>query len=57
MRVDVMPELAKEDLIGVVLNIGLGVGNLKIGAELERKEKIKIAENDHRLKFTHECRP
>jgi len=52
-----MPELAKEDLIGVVLNIGLGVGNLKIGAELERKEKIKIAENDHRLKFTHECRP
>jgi hypothetical protein len=54
---DVMPKLSKEHFVGVVLNVGLGVGDFEIGAELGRKGKIKIVENDHRLKITCECSP
>lgn len=34
VRPDVMPELAKQSFIGLVVGVGLGIGNLKVGAEL-----------------------
>jgi hypothetical protein len=57
MGVDVMPELPQQDFVGVVLNVGLRVGDLEIGAELVRKGKMRIVEDDRRLKITCECRP
>lgn len=36
---DVVPELAKKTLVGVVVSVGLRVGDLEVCAELEGEEE------------------
>lgn len=35
--VDVVPELAEESVVGVVVEVGLGVGHLEVGAGLAKR--------------------
>ena len=41
--VDVMPKLAEEDVVGVIVGVGLLVGNLEVETELGQKGKEGIA--------------
>ena len=43
MSVDVVPELPEKDLVAVVLDVGLLIGNLEIGSELREEEQKSIA--------------
>jgi hypothetical protein len=43
---NVVPELAEESLVGVVVSACLGIGDLKIGAELRRDAEKEIAKSD-----------
>jgi hypothetical protein len=46
MGPDVVPELSEQAFVGVVVGVGLGIGNLKIRSELMGDGERRIAEND-----------
>jgi hypothetical protein len=55
--VDVVPELAQEGVVGVVVSVGLGVGDLEIGAELGGEGRKEVADGEHEVELTRASRP
>ena len=49
--VDVVPELSEQGLIGMVVDVGLRVRHLEIGAALVKMGKEEIADCDHQKRW------
>lgn len=57
VRVDMVPELPEEGLVGMVVNVSLRVGDLEIGASLIKIGKEQIAGCDQKNGDTCEISP
>lgn len=57
VSIDVVPELPEEGLVGMVVNVGLRVGDLEIGASLIKIGKEEIAGCDQKNGDTCEISP
>ncbi len=51
-----VPELAQEGVVGVVVSVGLGVGDLEIGAELGGEGRKEVADGEPEVELTRASR-